>query len=72
MEVKNLKNDDYILNNLNVLPSTDWDLRLTYIKRFVPYLEIDKIRTFNECDSEGSMIKLLSSIDFTINISDQF
>ncbi|KGR12154.1 hypothetical protein MG5_01792 [Candida albicans P57072] len=59
LEVKNLKNDDYILNNLNVLPSTDWDLRLTYIKRFVPYLEIDKIRTFNECDSEGSMIRII-------------
>ena len=61
LEVKNLQNDDYILNNLNVLPSTDWDLRLSYIKRFVPYLEIDKIKTFNECDTEGgnTMLRII-------------
>lgn len=61
LEVKNLQNDDYILNNLNVLPSTDWDLRLSYIKRFVPYLEVDKIKTFNECDTEGgnTMLRII-------------
>ncbi|RCK55336.1 hypothetical protein Cantr_04165 [Candida viswanathii] len=58
LELRNLKNDDYVLNNLNVLPATDWGLRLEYIKKFVPFLEIDKINTFNE-HVEGDMMRVI-------------
>lgn len=58
LELQNLKNDDYILNNLNVLPSNDWDLRLEYIKKFVPFLEIDKINTYNAFDN-GQMMRII-------------
>ena len=72
LELKNLKNDDYILNNLNVLPSTDWNLRLEYIKKFVPFLEIDNINTFNEYQNEQMKriieFKLILPLIFKLNI----
>lgn len=45
--------EENILQNLNVLPSKNWSERLVFIKKFCPYLEIDKIhmsQAFNQND----------------------
>lgn len=41
---------DHIIKNLNVLPSTNWEDRLKLVKKFYPYLELEKIETYNEAE----------------------
>ncbi|KAK6201072.1 uncharacterized protein RJT21DRAFT_1029 [Scheffersomyces amazonensis] len=51
--------NDYILQNFHVLPSTDWDHRLRLIKKFMPYLELDGISTEQTYDENQILIRII-------------
>jgi hypothetical protein len=54
--------DDTILKQLHVLPSTDWSQRLVQIRRFFSRIEIDRIDTSNHYDRNT----LVRTIEFRI------
>ncbi|CCG21451.1 hypothetical protein CORT_0A10650 [Candida orthopsilosis Co 90-125] len=62
LRTRNQKQEKYMLQHLNVLPSPDWDLRLSLAKQFIPFLDIDKLKTYNEYVDD----KLVRVFQFTI------
>ncbi|CAL1182505.1 unnamed protein product [Candida parapsilosis] len=48
LQTRNQKQQDYILHHLNVLPSPNWNLRLSLAKQFIPFLDIDNLKSYNE------------------------
>ncbi|KAG2734074.1 hypothetical protein G9P44_003599 [Scheffersomyces stipitis] len=54
--------EDYILKNLNVLPSNDWGERLDQIRRFVPYLELDNIGTSNFYSTSNELQRVIQFV----------
>ncbi|KAI5954049.1 hypothetical protein CANMA_004888 [Candida margitis] len=62
LQSRNQQQQDYMLQHLNVLPSADWDQRLSLAKKFIPFLDIDKLKTYNEYFDD----KLIRVFEFTI------
>ncbi|KAG5417194.1 hypothetical protein I9W82_004827 [Candida metapsilosis] len=62
LQARNQQQSNYISQHLNVLPSPNWDSRLSSAKRFIPFLDIDKLKTHNEYIDD----RLVRVFQFTI------
>ena len=56
--------NEYILNNLHVLPSNDWMKRLNMAKKFYPYLEINEAQNTTVYDDKKSTF--VRTISYTV------
>lgn len=52
--------NDSLLQDLNVLPSSDWDERLDYVKKFYPYLDVERVSTANSYVDAENMVRTIS------------
>lgn len=59
----NISEQEKILKELNVLPSQDWEHRLTLVKKFFTGIEIDKVRTYNEFNDQNELER---KIEYTV------
>ncbi|KAK6457679.1 uncharacterized protein RJT20DRAFT_125494 [Scheffersomyces xylosifermentans] len=60
--LNNEDDDDAILKSLNVLPSSNWTERLEMIRKFMPFLELDKIRTNNYYNGNNELIRTIEFV----------
>lgn len=56
--------NEYILNNLHVLPSNDWMKRLNMARKFYPYLEINEAQNTTVYDDKKSTF--VRTISYTV------
>ncbi|RLV95782.1 hypothetical protein JA1_000757 [Spathaspora sp. JA1] len=63
INTNNQQQQDFILNILNVYPSSDWDKRLDQLRMFNPYLELESLDTSNYYDETNHMIRM---VQFTV------
>lgn len=52
-----------IINELNVLPSNNWDDRIDNIRKFYPYVDLEKIKPFTTYNQDGIFLR---GISFTV------
>ncbi|KAK7679554.1 hypothetical protein QCA50_017456 [Cerrena zonata] len=53
-----------IINELNVLPSNNWDDRIDNIRKFYPYVDLEKIKPFTTYNQDGIFLR---GISFTVS-----